>query len=56
VEVVLEDGIKEEGVLKAVRETELDLEITKGKGKKAVVSLLTIPLITIKTTKVQIKF
>lgn len=56
VEVVLEDGLKEEGVLKAVRETELDLEVTKGKGKKAVVSLLTIPLSTIKTTKVQIKF
>jgi len=56
VEVVREDGIKEEGVLKAVRETELDLEITKGKGKKAVVSELTIPLSTIKTTKVQIKF
>ena len=56
VEVVREDGIKEEGVLKAVRETELDLEVTKGKGKKAVVSLLTIPLSTIKTTKVQIKF
>ena len=28
----------------------------KGKGKKAVVSELTIPLSTIKTTKVQIKF
>lgn len=56
VEVVREDGIKEEGILKAVRETELDLEITKGKGKKAVVSELTIPLSTIKTTKVQIKF
>ena len=56
VEVVREDGIKEEGVLKAVRETELDLAITKGKGKKAVVSELTIPLSTIKTTKVQIKF
>jgi len=56
VEVVQEDGIKEEGVLKAVRETEVELEITKGKGKKAIVSLLTIPLSTIKTTKVQIKF
>jgi len=56
VEVVQEDGIKEEGVLKAVRETEVALEITKGKGKKAIVSLLTIPLSTIKTTKVQIKF
>ena len=56
VEVVQEDGIKVEGVLKAVRETEVALEITKGKGKKAIVSLLTIPLSTIKTTKVQIKF
>ena len=56
VEVVLEDGIKEEGDLKAVHETELELEVTKGKGKKAVVSLLTIPLSSIKTTKVQIKF
>jgi len=39
-----------------VHDTELELEVTKGKGKKAVVSLLTIPLSTIKTTKVQIKF
>lgn len=56
VEVVQEDGIKEEGILKAVRENEIELEITKGKGKKAIVSLLTIPLSSIKTTKVQIKF
>ncbi|MBM3414425.1 MAG: ribosome maturation factor [Bacteroidetes bacterium] len=56
VEVVQEDGRKVEGVLKAACETTIELEITKGKGKKAIVSLLTIPLPSIKTTKVQIRF
>mgnify|MGYP006270680751 FL=1 len=56
VEVVMLDGIKHEGVLKAVGEEGIELEITTGKGKKMVVSQLTIPFIQIKTTKIQIKF
>ena len=56
VEVVMLDGIKQEGVLKSVGEEAIELEITTGKGKKMVVSQLTIPFIQIKTTKIQIKF
>lgn len=56
VEVVMLDGIKQEGVLKAVGEEAIELEMTTGKGKKMVVSQLTIPFIQIKTTKIQIKF
>lgn len=56
VEVVMLDGIKQEGVLKTVGEEAIELEMTTGKGKKMVVSQLTIPFIQIKTTKIQIKF
>lgn len=56
VEVVLLDGAKLEGVLKSVEEEAIELEMTTGKGKKMVVSQLTVPFIQIKTTKVQIKF
>ena len=56
VEVVMLDGIKQEGVLKAAGEEAIELEMTTGKGKKMVVSQLTIPFIQIKTTKIQIKF
>lgn len=56
VEVVMLDGIKQEGVLKSVGEEAIELEMTTGKGKKMVVSQLTIPFIQIKTTKIQIKF
>ena len=56
VEVVLLEGQKLEGTLKAVSETQIDIEIVKGKGKKAVTELHAVPFSTIKTTKVQIKF
>ena len=56
VEVILNDGIKQEGVLKAVSEEAIEVESTTGKGKKAVTAQLTIPLIQIKSTKIQIKF
>lgn len=56
VEVILNDGIKQEGVLKAVSEEAIEVESTTGKGKKAVTARLTIPFIQIKSTKIQIKF
>ncbi|NDB53979.1 MAG: ribosome maturation factor [Chitinophagaceae bacterium] len=56
VEVILNDGIKQEGVLKAVTEEAIEVESTTGKGKKAVTTQLTIPFIQIKSTKIQIKF
>lgn len=56
VEVVLVEGAKLEGTLKAVTADEVEIETIKGKGKKAVTELQAIPFTTIKTTKVQIKF
>lgn len=56
VEVVLLEGPKLEGTLKAVTETQIEIETVKGKGKKAVTELQAVPFSTIKTTKVQIKF
>jgi ribosome maturation factor RimP len=56
VEVVEMDGIKHEGVLTQVTEEAVELSITKGKGKKAETTTLTIPFIQIKSTKIQIKF
>lgn len=56
VEVILNDGIKQEGVLKAVSEEAIEVESTTGKGKKAITAQLTIPFIQIKSTKIQIKF
>lgn len=56
VEVVLVEGAKLEGTLKAVTAVEIEIETIKGKGKKAVTELQAIPFTTIKTTKVQIKF
>ena len=56
VEVVLVEGAKLEGTLKAVTAGEIEIETIKGKGKKAVTELQAIPFTTIKTTKVQIKF
>lgn len=56
VEIVLLEGPKLEGTLKAVSETQVEIETIKGKGKKAVTELHTVPFTTIKTTKVQIKF
>lgn len=56
VEVVTLEGQKLEGVLKMVSPEQLELETTKGKGKKAVTQSVVIPFTQIKTTKVQIKF
>ena len=56
VEVILNDGIKQEGILKTVSEEAIEVESTSGKGKKAVKAQLTIPFIQIKSTKIQIKF
>ena len=56
VEVILNDGIKQEGVLKAVSEEAIEVESTTGTGKKAITAQLTIPFIQIKSTKIQIKF
>lgn len=56
VEVMMTDGLKQEGTLKAVNEEQIELEIATGKGKKVVTQVLAIPFIQIKTTKVQIKF
>jgi ribosome maturation factor RimP len=56
VEVILNDGIKQEGILKTVSEEAIEVESTTGKGKKAVTAQLTIPFIQIKSTKIQIKF
>lgn len=56
VEVLKKDGIKIEGKLLAVTESELQLEEQKGKGKKMETVIHTIPSDDIKTTKIQIKF
>lgn len=56
VEVILIDGIKTEGVLRSVSESEITVEETKGKGKKMETHTHVIPFVNIKTTKIQIKF
>ncbi len=56
VEVSLIDGTKKEGKLLGVNESEITIEFTEGKGKKAVLHQLNIPFSEIKHTKVQIKF
>jgi ribosome maturation factor RimP len=56
VEVVFIDNTVKEGKLVVVSETEITIEYTEGKGKKAVTQTLIIPFINIKSTTVQIKF
>lgn len=56
VEVTLKDGVKTEGVLKAVTDKEILLEETRGKNKKKETVEHTIPFDNIKTTKVQVVF
>ena len=56
VEVVFKDDSLKIGVLTTVAESDIVLEYTEGKGKKAVVQTLVIPFDNIKTTTVQIKF
>jgi ribosome maturation factor RimP len=56
VEVVLKDGIKKEGKLIGVSDTEIVIEEEKGKGKKKEITQDNISFENIKTTKIQIKF
>jgi ribosome maturation factor RimP len=56
VEVVFNDDTKKEGKLLEVADSDIIIEHTEGKGKKAVTQQLVIPIGNIKTTTVQIKF
>jgi ribosome maturation factor RimP len=56
IEVIFTDGSKKEGKLFSVAEADMILELTEGKGKKAVTQQLVIPFNNIKSTTVQIKF
>lgn len=56
VEVIKKDGIKIEGKLAGVSETEMQLEEQRGKGKKMEIVQHTVSFDDIKTTKIQIKF
>jgi ribosome maturation factor RimP len=55
-EIVMLDGTEKEGLLTDVTETEITIEYTEGKGKKAVLVTLPVLLENIKETRVQIKF
>jgi len=56
VEVVLQDGTKQEGKLIQVTAELIQLEFTEGKGKKAEVKQMEIAFADIKQTKVLIQF
>jgi ribosome maturation factor RimP len=56
VEVTRLDGVKNEGKLVQVGDTEIVVEEEKGKGKKKELVRHTVPFDQIKTTKIQIKF
>jgi ribosome maturation factor RimP len=56
VEVTRKDGIKTEGKLVSVTDTEIVVEEEKGKGRKKEIVEHTILFDNIKTTKIQIKF
>lgn len=56
VEVLLNDGTKQEGKLTAVTDTDITLEQLTGKGKKAVMVNTVLPWDAIKQTKVLISF
>ena len=56
VEIEMLDGTEKEGLLADVTETEITIEFTEGKGKKAVEVKLPLLLENIKETRVQIKF
>jgi len=56
IEIIFKDLSIKEGKLIAVAESDIILEQTEGKGKKAVLQQLVIPLSNIKSTTVQIKF
>ena len=56
VEVLLNEGVKKEGKLVTVSESEILVEEERGKNKKKEIIQHTIPFSNIKTTKIQIKF
>jgi ribosome maturation factor RimP len=56
IEVLFNDGTIKEGKLLQVAESDIILEHTEGKGKKAVTQQLVIPFDNIKSTTVQVKF
>ena len=56
VEIVFNDLSVKEGKLVSVAESDIVVEQTEGKGKKAVTQQLVIPTSNIKSTTVQIKF
>jgi ribosome maturation factor RimP len=56
VEVLLKDGIKTEGVLKEVSDSQIIVEETKGKNKKKEIIEHNISFESIKSTKIQIVF
>ncbi|MEX6688784.1 ribosome maturation factor [Danxiaibacter flavus] len=56
VEVVFNDGAVKEGKLLEVAESDIIIEHTEGKGKKAVTQQIVIPFTNIKSTTVQIQF
>jgi len=56
VEVTLNEGAVHEGKLLSATEEQIEIEFTKGKGKKAEIKKLEIPMADIKHTKVLIKF
>lgn len=56
VEVVFLDDTVKEGILLTVSETDIIIESTEGKGKKAITQKIVIPFTNIKSTTVQIKF
>lgn len=55
-EIVFNDDSKKEGKLLSVTETDIIIEHTEGKGKKAVTQQVVVPFSNIKTAVVQIKF
>ena len=56
VEVTNIEGMKTEGKLVAAEDTGIQVEETRGKGKKMETIMHSIPFHDIKTTKIQIKF
>jgi ribosome maturation factor RimP len=56
VEVLLKDGNKIEGKLLEAKENSIAIEVTTGKGKKAIIEQKELPIEDIKSTIVQINF
>ena len=55
-EVIFTDDTRKEGKLLEVAESDIIIEQTEGKGKKAVTQQVVIPFLNIKSATVQIKF